>query len=109
MRVREQDLLRAQIHQQLETERVWVELLSRQLESQAVLSLRPSAPGLAGHESSPFAAATRARQLEFLARKRIESVALADRRIESSSADMAFAAGAAEMLGRSIAARERDT
>jgi hypothetical protein len=45
------------------------------------------------------------RRLEFLARKRIESVAVADRHGASSPDDLSFAAGAAELLGREIAAR----
>lgn len=109
VRVRENEVLRIQTHQQLETERVWVELLSRQLESQSVLALRPPTSKSAGSEVYSFATAIRARQLEFLARKRIQSVALADSRVESSPDDMSFASAAAALLGRNIAAREEDT
>jgi hypothetical protein len=107
-RLHEQELERYRVSQQLETDRLWVELLSRQLELQAVLSRGPSAGKLGSSEPSPEAS-IRERKLAFLARRRIESVALADKQLRSSEDDISFAAGAAERLGRIIAAHNDAT
>jgi hypothetical protein len=102
LRLHEQEFLRARSQQQLETERLWFDLLGRQLEAEVVRSSDPSiavrVPVGVGVSLS-----MRDRKLAFLARKRIESVTAADTQLTTSANDLSFAADAAEHLGRTIA------